>query len=88
MSEPYKEFEEAWVSLAPALASKATLKEICELFWLKGRCAGIDAVLQIELPEKKELTPEEETKLANVTISEKFNHEHYGQVVEAQKHLS
>jgi hypothetical protein len=36
------EFEAAWIQIAPVLAGKCSLKEIAELFWLKGRCAGMD----------------------------------------------
>ena len=83
-----KQFEQAWISLAPALAGKATLKEICELFWLKGRCAGLDAGMELVTSQKKELSPEEEAKLASVTISERFDHAHLGEVLKAQKELS
>ncbi|HEY6244609.1 MAG TPA: hypothetical protein VIX17_11705 [Pyrinomonadaceae bacterium] len=81
-----KRFEEDWISLSRIVDEKATLKEICELFWLKGRCAGLDAGLEFAIPSKPTLTPEDEAKLASVTIGERFNHEHYGQVLEAQKH--
>jgi hypothetical protein len=52
--EPNKEFEQAWIQLAPALAGSATLKEIAELFWLKGRCAGMDRGMEaFAIPARK-----------------------------------
>jgi hypothetical protein len=53
--ETNKEFERDWQSLAPVLAGAATLKEICELMWLKGRCAGMDHGMKHFAPPAREL---------------------------------
>lgn len=84
MNQPNTEFEDAWVQLSRVLASKATLKEICELFFLKGRCVGVDVGMRPLTPDTR-LSPEDEAKLASVTIGEHFNHSHYGDVLEALK---
>jgi hypothetical protein len=84
MSEPTKDFEAAWAQLSRVVNDAATLKEIAELFFRKGHCVGMDAAAQ-QFLRANPLTPEDEAKLASVTISEKFNHAHFGEVLEAQK---
>ncbi len=47
MAKQYRarDFEAAWISLLPTL-STATFKEIAELFFYKGRLAGIEATIE------------------------------------------
>jgi hypothetical protein len=80
------QFEDAWEN-SSALNQGATLKQIAKLWWLKGRAAGITAGMKLSLPDNS-ISPEDEAKLASVTIRETFNHELYGQVLEAQKYSS
>lgn len=44
MDEPKAnvEFEQAWIQLSRVISGAATLKEIAELFFMKGRCVGMD----------------------------------------------
>jgi hypothetical protein len=75
-----EQFEAAWTRLSRTVNNRTLLKEVAELFYLKGFMDGKTDGM------KPTLSPQEEAKLANATIGERFNHEHYGQVLEAQKH--
>lgn len=61
------------------ISSSITAKDIYTLAWLRGRTHGVNEEM------KRTISPEDEAKLASVTISEHFNHELYGQVLQAQK---
>ena len=81
-----EEFEAAWAQLSRMVNHQATVKQIAELFFLKGRAVGAGHGMK-PLSEVG-ISPEDEAKLAAVTISERFNHSHLERVLEAQKQTS
>jgi len=82
MREPWKEFELAWEQLREAISEHTTIKEAAELLYMRGYMDGKTAGM------RPLLSPEEEVKLAAATKGERFNHEHYSNVVRAMKHIS
>ena len=73
------QFEAAWIQLSRAINNKTLLKEVAELFYLRGFMDGKTDGM------KPLLSPEDEVKLANATIGERFNHGHYSDVIKALK---